>query len=89
MNTQLARAVADVIKDKWESRELDSEEVYEELIVRKVEVPEGDMDEILEQFKKAGIIKGVGYVNDDAVKQDGAMLITWVNLDLLDQLSFD
>jgi len=89
MNTQLAKAVADVLRDKWNSRELDSEDIYGELVARNVQVPEGHMDEILENFKKAGIINGVGYMHPYAVKQHGAMVIGSVNLELLAQLDFD
>lgn len=72
MNSKLATEVARVIRDKWNEfppdqlrRELDSEEVYNELVARNVEVPEGDMAEILETFKKAQLIGGPGYMNSD------------------------
>jgi hypothetical protein len=91
MNTELAKAMARVIGDKWnqKARELDSKEVYEELRIREIEVPEGDMHEILESFKKAGIITGPGYMNSAGNRQHGAMVITSVDLALLNQLDFD
>lgn len=91
MNTGLAKAMGEVIQDKWNPnvRELDSKEVYEELRAREIEVPEGDMNEILESFKKAGIVGGPGYMNSAGVRQHGAMVITSVNLALLNQLDFD
>jgi hypothetical protein len=91
VNIQLAKAMAKVIRDKWnpKTHQLDSKEVYEELIARGVEVPEGDMSEILEDFKKAEVIRGSGYMNSAGVKQHGAIVITSVRLELLDQLDFD
>jgi hypothetical protein len=83
--------MAEVIRDNWRvrPRELDSKEVYEELKARGIKVPKGDMDEILENFKKAGVINGLGYMHPTAVEQHGAMVIGSVNLELLDQLDFD
>ena len=95
MNTKLAEAIAKVLRAKWSSvpegsrRELDSEEIYNDLIARGVQVPEGDMSEVLDQFKKAGIIGGPGYMNSDAHKQHGGMVITSVDRQLLDYLDFD
>ena len=91
MNTELAKAMGEVIRDKWNPnvRQLNSKEVYEELRAREIEVPEGDMNEILESFKKAGIVSGPGYLNSAGARQHGTMLITSVNLAKLNQLDFD
>jgi len=91
MNTELAKAMVDAIRNQWKlkGRYLDSQDVYEELIAKGVEVPEGDMNVILDNFKKAGVINGPGYINSTAVRQHGAMRITSINLQLLDQLDFD
>lgn len=96
MNTKFATEVARVIRDKWIAfpqdqfrREIDSGEVYNELVSRNVEVPEGDMAEILETFERAQLIGGPGYMNSEAHKRDGAMVITSVNIQLIEQLEFD
>jgi len=95
MNTKLAEAIGETLRSKWSSvpegspRELDSEEIYHDLIARGIHVPEGDMSEVLDQFRKAGIIGGPGYMNSDANKQHGAMVITSVDQQLLDYLDFD
>jgi hypothetical protein len=89
MNTHLAKEVANVIREKWKGRNLDSKEVYQDLIARNVEVPSEDMNIILGNFKKAGVINGLEYMNSTGVAQHGAMVIGRVNLELLDQLDFD
>ena len=95
MNVELAKAIADVLRDSWTPlpegarAELDSAAVYKDLISRGVEVPEGDMAEVLDQFKKAGIIGGPGYMNSEAHRQHGGMVITSVNRRLLDDLDLD
>jgi hypothetical protein len=91
MNNKLATAMKEVIRDKWnpKTHNLNSKEVYEELIARGVEVPPGDMNEIIGEFKKAGIITGPGYMDSTGVQQHGATVIARVNLDLLEQVEFD
>ena len=90
MNEELAKEVAEMITKKWnpEIPDLDSEDIYLGLIGKGVNVPEHDMNEILETFKRAGLIGGPGYINDDAVRQHGAMTITSVNIGLLEQVQF-
>jgi hypothetical protein len=91
MNTQLAKAIVEVIRAKWNPnmRELDSKDIYHELLAKSIEIPENDMSEILEKFKKAGVINGEGYKHPTAHGRHGAFVITAVNLELLDQLDFD
>jgi hypothetical protein len=90
MNENLAKEVAEMIVHKWnpQTHDLDSEQVYEGLVAKGVAVPEKDMHEILDTFKNAGLIGGPGYMNSDAVKEHGAMVITSVNIGLLKQVEF-
>jgi len=91
MNQELAKSVADVIRDKWDPNTgtLSSEEIYQELIARGVQVPEGDMKEIFDTFIKAGIVGGPRPIDRDAFTQHGSIVITSVNDALLGQLDFD
>jgi len=91
MNTKLAKALVPALRNQWnlKGNGLDSKDVYEELIANGVDVLDWNMGEILENFKKAGIINGPGYMNSTAARQHGGMVITMVNLELLDQLDFD
>ena len=91
MNNELAKAMVDAIRNQWglKGNRLDSKHIYEELTAKGVKIPEGDMNEILDYFKRAGVINGLGYMNSTGVRQHGAMAIGQVNLDLLDQLDFD
>ena len=89
MNTELAKAIAEVIRNRWNSRELHSKEIYQELVGKNMQVPKGDMAEILVTFQKAGVINVNRYKHTTAVDQHGHMAIVEVNFELLDQLDFD
>lgn len=77
MNKELAKSVADVIRDKWHSATggFSSEDIYQELIARGVQVPEGDMKEIFDTFINAGIVGGPRPINRDAFTQHGSIVI--------------
>src|ERR1044072_7753470 len=86
MNEELARRIAESAIDKWDSSRttsLDSEEIYKELIAKGIEVPENQMNEVLQSFKESAIIRGPGYLNSTAIKQHGAITITLINIPLL------
>lgn len=91
MNKELAKSVADLIREEWDPNvgTLSSEAIYQELMVRGVQVPEGDMKEIFDTFIKAGIVGGPRPIDRDAFTQHGSIEITSVNNALLGQLDFD
>jgi hypothetical protein len=91
INEELAKLVADVIHNRWNPMlgSFSSEEIYKELITRGIQVPEGDMKVVFDTFIKAGVISGTRPINRDAFIQHGSIVITSVDLDLLNQLDFD
>ena len=91
MNQNLAVAIANLLREKWDLAlgPLYSETIYKELIAQGHQVPEGDMKEIFDKFIQAGIINGHRNNDWESSKQHGCMLITLMDMDLLDQLDFD
>jgi hypothetical protein len=91
VNIQLARAMVDVIIQKWDTEKglLPSEEIYKELMTQGVQVPEGNMNEILEGFEQAGVISGGRSMNPVTYKRHGNMIIGSVDVAKLKQIEFD
>jgi hypothetical protein len=91
MNTQLAKSVANIIGEKWDPDKgiLSSEEIYYKLIARGVQVPEGHMNEIFEEFEKAGVISGSRHKHPTGYGQHGNMIIGSVDIGLLKEFEFD
>ena len=91
MNIELAKAIRDILLEKWNGTidPLSSEEILQELTVKNVEVREGEMREVLDKFIKAGIIEASKFVDRDAIKEHGAMVVMEVNISLLKELDFD
>jgi hypothetical protein len=92
LNTELAKVVAEIIRERCirATPELDtSADIYEALISRGIQVPDGDMEEILDKFNRAGIVDCRQYLDRDGIRKHGAMSFISVNLQSLDQLEFD
>lgn len=81
MDVELERKVRSIIKNDYGfwHQNIGSEEIYNKLIQRGVEVPELAMYEIFEKLHNEGLIKGPRYMNRDAAHKHGACTITWVS----------
>jgi hypothetical protein len=81
IDERLMQLMWKIIIKMWKSgnRKIESEEVFKELRNRGKKVGDYAMDRIFEHLLSAKCIRGPQYINSDAVKEHGAMAITWVN----------
>ncbi len=62
---------------------IDTKDVYQDLLGRGVEVPEGVMQTALESLEVQGIIRGVPYQDIGGTNQHGARIISWIDPNVL------
>jgi len=60
------------------NQNIDSEEIYEKLVTRGIDVPEKAMGEVFDSLKKRGLIRGVSRMDREAAYKHGAWSIMWV-----------
>jgi hypothetical protein len=60
------------------NQNIDSEEIYNKLVRRGIEVPECAMGEVFDSLKKRGLIRGIGRLNREEARRHGAWSVMWV-----------
>ena len=80
-DTDLEQKVRDIIKDEYGFGEqnIESKEIYDKVILSGEVVPELAMDDIFFKLEQDGIIRGIGRLSRDEIRQHGAFKITWVS----------
>lgn len=58
---------------------IESREIYDRLIGKGIDVPEGAMGEIFASLKKRGLIRGIGKMNREEALRHGHWSIMWVD----------
>lgn len=83
IDERLMQLMWESIIERWNSgpRGIDSAEILSYLKSTGENVPNYSMDRILEYLLNAQCIRGPRFLNSTAVKEHGAMAITWVNPD--------
>jgi len=75
------KLVFDTLVSMWgeEGKHIESKALFTRLWDQQVEIPDYAMHNALKYLKEQGCIRGAGYIGRQAVRQHGAMTITWVN----------
>lgn len=58
---------------------IESREIYDKLIQKRIDVPECAMGEIFDSLKKRGLIRGVGKMNREEARRHGHWSVMWVD----------
>ena len=58
---------------------IESREIYDKLIQKRIDVPECAMGAIFDSLKKRGLIRGVGKMNREEARRHGHWSIMWVD----------
>jgi hypothetical protein len=61
------------------NQNIDSEEIYDKLVAKGIDVPENAMADVIKSLKDRGLIRAQGRLNSDEAKKHGAYSIMWVD----------
>jgi hypothetical protein len=77
----LERKVRNIIKNEYGfgDQKIESKDIYDKLTQAGEEIPELALDDIFNKLEQDGLIRGMGRLNGDAIRQHGAFKITWVS----------
>ena len=80
-DTNLEVAIRTIIYDDYGvgHQNIDSEEIYNELVERGINPPELAMADVFDSLKKRGLIRGPAKMNREAAHKHGAYSIMWVS----------
>jgi repressor of nif and glnA expression len=70
--SQLEIQIIEIIKASSDADGISSQDVYDQLIARGMQIPEGAMRQTLDSLRQRGLISGEPVVDRDDVKTNGA-----------------
>jgi hypothetical protein len=79
-DTNFEAEIRQIIYDDYGvgNQNIDSEEIYDKLVQRGIDVPECAMGEVFDSLKTRGLIRGIGRLNREEARRHGAWSIMWV-----------